>query len=164
MWLPEHSSCTKTKLSPFYFEEVNLVDEKHQQRFFLGVVRTNKHLNPLTPKGDQHIISHYNVTSKSNIKVTRIKEMITNKKSSKLLNKFSLSALKEMYRKQYGEYAYWCYLFLPEVFPQFSSWTTLSQNTKDCRQPGEDWDLMYQDSTRPTMKKRQPTLSQTHLL
>ena len=38
----------------------------------------------------------------------RIKEMITNSRSSWLLNKFSLSAPQEMYREQYGEYAYWC--------------------------------------------------------
>ena len=33
--------------------------------------------------------------------------MITNQKSSWLLNKFSLSVAWEMYREQYGEYAYW---------------------------------------------------------
>ena len=34
--------------------------------------------------------------------------MITNEKNSWLLNIFSLWAPKEMYREQYGEYAYWC--------------------------------------------------------
>ena len=54
MFLPQHLFCTITKLSAFSFDEKkkHLVDEKHQQRFFLGVVRTSKHLNPLTPKGD----------------------------------------------------------------------------------------------------------------
>ena len=35
-------------------------------------------INPLTPKIDQHLISLYQITPKSNIKVMRIKEMITN--------------------------------------------------------------------------------------
>ena len=48
---------------------------------------------PLTLESDQLLISPYNVTPESNIKVTRIKEMITNLKSSWFLNKFSLSAL-----------------------------------------------------------------------
>ena len=33
--------------------------------------------NPLTPKGDQHLISPYNISPESHIKVMRIKEMIT---------------------------------------------------------------------------------------
>ena len=35
-------------------------------------------LNPLNPKSDHHLISHYNITPESNTKVMRIKEMITN--------------------------------------------------------------------------------------
>ena len=35
-------------------------------------------INPLTPKSDQNFISPYNITLESNIRVTRIKEMITN--------------------------------------------------------------------------------------
>ena len=42
------------------------------------------------------------------MKVMRIKEMITDYRSSWLLDKFSLSAPKEMHKEQYGEYAYWC--------------------------------------------------------
>ena len=34
--------------------------------------------NPITPKSDWHLISPYNVSPDSHIKVTRIKEMITN--------------------------------------------------------------------------------------
>ena len=64
-------------------------------------------LNPLTPKSDYHLISPYNITLESHIKVTRIKEMIHNLGSSWLLDKFSLSAPYKMYWQQYGEYAYW---------------------------------------------------------
>ena len=35
-------------------------------------------VNPSTPKSDQHLISLYNISSESNIRVMRIKEMITN--------------------------------------------------------------------------------------
>ena len=34
--------------------------------------------NPLTPKRNQHLISPNNITPESNIKVMKIKEMITN--------------------------------------------------------------------------------------
>ena len=37
----------------------------------------------------------------------RIEEMITNKSSTQLLDKLSLSASLEVYGEQYGEYAYW---------------------------------------------------------
>ena len=54
---------------------------------------TNKHkLNPLTLKSDQHLISPYNITPESNMKVMRIKEMIT---STSI--KFFLSAPQEIY-------------------------------------------------------------------
>ena len=33
--------------------------------------------NPLTPRSDQHLISPYNITPESHIKVMRIKEVIT---------------------------------------------------------------------------------------
>ena len=33
---------------------------------------------PFDPKNDKHLISPYKITSESNFKVTRIKEMITN--------------------------------------------------------------------------------------
>ena len=64
--------------------------------------------NPLTPMSDWHLISPHSITLESNVKVMRIQEMITNLKSSRMLNIFSLSAPQEMYRKQYGEYPYWC--------------------------------------------------------
>ena len=37
----------------------------------------NKILNPLNPMSDQHLISPYNITPESHIKVMRIKEMVT---------------------------------------------------------------------------------------
>ena len=55
--------------------------------------------NPLIPKNDQHLISLYNITTVSNIKVKRIKEMITSQRSSWLFNKFSLPAPWKMYRE-----------------------------------------------------------------
>ena len=65
-------------------------------------------LNPLIPEGDEHLISPFNITPESNIKVMRIKEIIIILGTSWLLNKFSLHAYEEMYREQYEEYAYWC--------------------------------------------------------
>ena len=57
--------------------------------------------NPLAPKSDQHPISPHCITRESNMKIRRIEEMIINWSSSRLLNKFSLSASLEMYGKQY---------------------------------------------------------------
>ena len=58
----------------------------------------------------QHLISLYNISPKFYIKVTRMKEMITNWRSSWFWNKFSWSEpyMLEIYRGQYGEYALWC--------------------------------------------------------
>ena len=42
--------------------------------------------NPLTPRSDQHLISPYNITPESHIKVMRIKEAITSIRLSGLLN------------------------------------------------------------------------------
>ena len=51
-------------------------------------------------------------------RVTSIfKEMIINCRQSWLLNKFSFLAPWEMYREQYGEYAYWC----KELSTEFAS-------------------------------------------
>ena len=44
---------------------------------FCVLVIRPQHINPLTPKSDQHLISPYNITSESYIKVMRIKEMIS---------------------------------------------------------------------------------------
>ena len=66
------------------------------------------HLTLLTPKSDWHLLSPYNITPESHIKVMAIKEMATREGTFWLANKFSLSAPLEMYKKQCGEYAYWC--------------------------------------------------------
>ena len=63
--------------------------------------------NTLIPESDKHLISPFNITPESHIKVMRIKEMIINWRTSWLLNKFSLPAHKEIYREQFGEYAFW---------------------------------------------------------
>ena len=47
---------------------------------------------PLTLEGDKQIISPDNITPQSHIKIMRVKKMITNKRTSWLLNKFSFSA------------------------------------------------------------------------
>ena len=41
-------------------------------------MRSKTHLNPLIPKSDQHLISPYNITPESHIRVMRKKEMVTN--------------------------------------------------------------------------------------
>ena len=47
------------------------------------------------------------MTPESHKKVMRMKEMMPNKRSFWSVNKFSLTAPKEMYKEQYGEYALW---------------------------------------------------------
>ena len=44
------------------------------------------YVNPLTPKSDQNLISPYNITPDSGIKVMRVKEMIPYRRCSWLLN------------------------------------------------------------------------------
>ena len=66
-------------------------------------------IQPCKPQKDWHLISPYNITAKSNIKVMRIKEMISMYRGSWWLNKIFLSAPEEMYGEQYGEYTDWCY-------------------------------------------------------
>ena len=66
-------------------------------------------LDPLNPKSDQHLISPYINTVKSHITIMRIKgNDHQTKKLYWLLDKFSLSVPKEMYREVHGEYRYWC--------------------------------------------------------
>ena len=62
--------------------------------------------NPLNPMSDEHLISPYIIMLESNIKVMRIKEVVTREGTFWLANKFSLSAPYEMYREQCGENAY----------------------------------------------------------
>ena len=44
----------------------------------LQYINERKNLNPLTPESDQLLISPYNITPESSIKVTRIKDMTNN--------------------------------------------------------------------------------------
>ena len=48
--------------------------------------------NPLNPKSNQNLISPYNITPESQMKVLRIKLMVTREGIFWLANKFSLSA------------------------------------------------------------------------
>ena len=41
------------------------------------VQRPNRTFNPFTPKGDEYLNFSYNIIPESNIKVMRIKQMIT---------------------------------------------------------------------------------------
>lgn len=71
-------------------------------------VRVAASLNLLMPKSDQHLFSPNNITAELYIKVLRIKEMITNWRSSWYLNKFFLSVPNEVFGEQNGEYAHQC--------------------------------------------------------
>ena len=64
--------------------------------------------NPVILKRDWHLISPCNITTERNIKVMRIKEMISMYRGSWWLNKIFLSAPEEMYGEQYWEYTDWC--------------------------------------------------------
>ena len=60
------------------------IDFKNQKKFLnccKGQI-INRLINPLTLKSDQHLISPYNIIPKSYIRVTGIKFMITNYRSS----------------------------------------------------------------------------------
>ena len=48
-------------------------------------------------KSDQHLISPLAIFPESHLKVMRIKGMVTNWKSSRFLNKFSLSVPSKIY-------------------------------------------------------------------
>ena len=68
--------------------------------------KIHKLVNTLNLKSDEHLISSYNISPESHIKV-----MISNEKSFWSVNKFSLSVpwelYKELYGEQYGDYAFW---------------------------------------------------------
>ena len=51
--------------------------ESQCNKYFLDYNSSHK-LNPLTPESDWHLISLHNINTESQIKVMRIKEMITN--------------------------------------------------------------------------------------
>ena len=95
-----------TRNSPYYLSHNcydvtsdNLVFDQLTIHNCIDIVRRNSVLvithgslrvNPLIPKSDWHLIFPYNITRESNIKVTRMKEMITNKRCSWFSNKLSL--------------------------------------------------------------------------
>ena len=56
-------------------EKEKLVQSQVTSNIHLKIVKT---VNYLTPKSDEHLISPYNITPESHIKVMRIKEMTTN--------------------------------------------------------------------------------------
>lgn len=61
-----------------------------------------------SPKSDCCLISPHLITPESNIKVLRVKEMITIGRSSWLFDKISLLISQEMCSELCGEYAYFC--------------------------------------------------------
>ena len=75
----------------------------YKKNFHFGYCQS---ISPLITKSDQHLSSPYNKTPESRIKVTRIKEIITNWRSSRLLNNFSSSAPWEVFIEQYEEDVY----------------------------------------------------------
>ena len=84
--------------------------------------------NPLTTKCDQHLISPYNITCESHIKVMRIKEMVTNLRWSWLLNKFSLSALKVIYGDSMEN------MHTDVRVKQVESWIRVNLHSNNCTQ------------------------------
>ena len=48
------------------------------ERDYMSISSGNLRVNPSTPKSDKHLISPYNISPESLMKVTRIKEMIIN--------------------------------------------------------------------------------------
>ena len=96
----------------FFLSAISSIGAAHRRRSFLygpflvfhpKVTITNiSYVNPLSPKSDQHLISPYNITPESHIKVMRIEEMVTKEGTFWLANKFSLSsALCSRTRERY---------------------------------------------------------------
>ena len=67
-------------LSPTLFVcyHLNTSQRFHSKSIPFDAFSLIAHINLLSPKSDQLLISPYNVTPESNTKVTGIKEMITN--------------------------------------------------------------------------------------
>ena len=94
----ESLSPPKSNLKLAFY--LDLKKEKKTSGFSVTFTVWGIYVNLLTSMSDQHSISPYIITPESYIQVTRIKKMIINQRSSWLLNKFSFSAPKEMYREQ----------------------------------------------------------------
>ena len=76
-------------------ENQNIEDYSGENLYFnlqIEGVKKTWRVNPLIPKKEQKLFSPHSITPVSLIKVTRIKEIISNYRTSWLLNKFSLSA------------------------------------------------------------------------
>ena len=97
--------------------------------------------NPLTTKSDQHLISPYNTTCESHIKVMRIKEVVTNLRWSWLLNKFSLSALKVIYGDSMEN------MHTDVRVRQVESWIRVNLHSNNCTQR-YDTDLNNKSTSR----------------
>ena len=77
----EHAKIFSIASIPVIFREV--ITEPLNRICFtsdvsLQYINERKNLNPLTPESDQLLISPYNITPESSIKVTRIKDMTNN--------------------------------------------------------------------------------------
>ena len=81
--------------------------------------------NHLTPKSDQHLISPYNTTLESNIKVVRIIGMITNYRSSWLLTNDTLTSRSITIILQKTTHLTWKENLEPKLFT-FTSWINTS--------------------------------------
>ena len=81
--------------------------------------------NHLTPKSDQHLISPYNITLESNIKVVRIIGMITNYISSWLLTNDTLTSRSITIILQKTTHLTWKENLEPKLFT-FTSWINTS--------------------------------------
>ena len=113
--LQPHQSQTQSVWGSFFFlmltfEQLFYFHPPDKNCYFLMCMCMCKfrivflHITPLTPKSVQHLISPYNITSESHIKVDRIKEMITSWRNSSLMildiwNSYICTAVK----KQNGE-------------------------------------------------------------
>ena len=73
----DHHSQLKINVSKYHTGEKKN-DKRGNQRCSFEKVEKPIFINPLTLVGNQHLISPYNITAESHIKVMRIKEMITN--------------------------------------------------------------------------------------
>ena len=76
-------------------ENQNIEDHSGENLYFnlqIEGVKKTWRVNPLIPKKEQKLFSPHSITPVSLIKVTRIKEIISNYRTSWLLNKFSSSA------------------------------------------------------------------------
>ena len=75
---------TQRVTTPYCCPTDNLINYRQISYSFIFYYLKEKerNINPLTPQSDKHPISPNSTTLKSNIKVMRIKEMITNSKSS----------------------------------------------------------------------------------